>query len=135
MHILIETIANTEVQYRFCIDDTDIDCGHHVLIPRLCRADLGEFSIILAVRILGKSPANFSANLDGDFSANFSALFLQGFRPPPKKNSHAQNSRPKSYTFSPIFCLRGRTTYPRLLLSLRLRWAKSRDPNRESLAI
>ena len=56
------------------------------------------------------SPANFSTN--------FSALFLQGFRPLQK--IHAQNSRPKSSAFlsnfkfvgpkffTPTFCLRGR---------------------------
>ena len=40
----------------------------------------------LVRRILGKLPANFFANFSSDFfSANSSALFLQGFRPP--KNS------------------------------------------------
>ena len=43
-----------------------------------------------ARRILGKWPANFSRNFSSEF---FLALFLQGFRPPPK------NSHPKSLAF------------------------------------
>ena len=50
--------------------------------------------------------------------ANFSALFLQGFNPPPPEKNHAQNgqhSSPISHfktpnVFSPTFCLRGRTS-------------------------
>ena len=55
----------------------------------------GEF-FILVRRTLGKLPANFSANFDGEFLiATFSPLFFQGFRPPKKftpKNSHPELS-------------------------------------------
>ena len=47
-----------------------------ILIPRFCRADLGEFLFDPANS--GKFLANFSANFS---SANFLAVFLQGFRP------------------------------------------------------
>ena len=64
--------------------------GVHSLILRFCRADLGG--------ILKFSPANFR-NIAGEFlgeslqriySANFSALFLQGFKDPPQKKNHTQ---------------------------------------------
>ena len=76
----------------------------------------GEF-FILVRRILGKLPANFSANL----IANFDALFFQGIRPPktftPK--IHVQNCRHSSpislsrtqNLFKAIFCLRGRPIF------------------------
>ena len=58
-------------------------------------------------------PANFSANLHSDFLfANFSALFLQGFSPPPPPNARPDKLLAflSNFTFSnftPIFCLLG----------------------------
>ena len=73
--------------------------GINFAIPwsRFCRADLRWFSI-LAWRILGTLPANFSANFDGE-------IFQRIFRPcfsrvsGPSQNIHAQNSRPKLSAF------------------------------------
>ena len=76
----------------------------------------GEF-FILVRRILGKLPAIFSANFDGEFFG----LVFPGFRGTQK--IHAQNSRPElsaflsNFTFSnpnlftAIFCFRGRPTF------------------------
>ena len=74
----------------------------------------GEF-FILAWRILGKLPANFSANFDGKkFSRQI--CFSQGFRPPhknftPKKSSaFLLNFTFLKLTFchADFFCLQGR---------------------------
>ena len=89
-----------------------------ILVPTLCRADLGW--------IFYFGPANFR-KIAGEFLsefwwriliANFSALFFQGFRPPQKftPKIHVQNCRHSSpislswtqNLFTAIFCLRGR---------------------------
>ena len=58
---------------------------------------------MLAQRILGKLPANFSAKFDGEnVSAHVSALFsFPGFQAPEK--IHAQNSRPELLAFLSTF--------------------------------
>ena len=82
----------------------------------------GYFFFILVRRIVGKLPANFSANLMANFDREFlRPCFFQGFRPPNKftPKIHVQNCRhssPISLSWTPnvfmaIFCLRGRPKY------------------------
>ena len=63
-----------------------------ILIPRFCRTDLG-WKVYLGLAkfrtIAGEFLSEFSQRI---YPANFSAFFLQGFRPPQK--NRAQNSRP-----------------------------------------
>ena len=77
-------------------------------------------------QILGKLPANFSANSHIEIVPQFFGLVSQGFQAPPKKFTpeiQAQNSRhffPVSshfwtqHFFTPIFCLQGRPTFPKI---------------------
>ena len=58
----------------------------------------GEFSILVR-RILGRLPANFSANFDSEFFG----LVFPGFQATQK--IHAQNSRPESSAFLSNFTL------------------------------
>ena len=93
----------------------------HLLVPTLCRADLGW--------IFYFGPAN-SRKIAGGFLsefwwriliANCSALFFQGFRPPQKftPKIHVQNRRHSSpislswtqNLFTAIFCLHWRPTF------------------------
>ena len=67
--------------------------------PRFCRADWGEY-FILAWQILGKLPANSSANLDSEFPPEiFRPCFSRVSGPPPPPKLHAQNSHPTSSAF------------------------------------
>ena len=58
------------------------------LIPRFCRANMG-WHFLLVWRILGKLPANFSANFFSGFSREWFGLVSLMFQAPPK------NSRPE----------------------------------------
>ena len=95
----------------------------HWLILRFCRADLGwifEVGVATFRRIAHKFLSEFLQQM---YPANFSALFLQGFRnpPPPPENFTpkipAQNCRivgiPQKL-FTPIFCLPGETNIGQL---------------------
>ena len=91
---------------------------HHLLVPTLCRADLGwifYFGPANCRKIAGEFLSEFWWRI---LMANFSALFFHGFRPPKKftPKIHVQNCRHSfpislSWTqnlFTAIFCLRGR---------------------------
>ena len=105
-----------------------------ILVPTLCRADLGW--------IFYFGPANFRS-IAGEFlsefwwrilTANFSASFFQGFRPPKKftPKIHVQSAFLSNFTswtqnlFTAIFCLRGRPKNPGKLICLSITKAKAK---------
>ena len=118
----------------------DCECECEILVPTLCRADLGwifDFGPANVWKIAGEFLSEFWWQMS---IANFSALFFQGFRPPKKSTPkiHVQNCRytspiSLSWTqnlFTAIFCLRGRprnlTRPENLLVNLRHQISKKK---------
>ena len=65
----------------------------NIFDPEVLQSGFREISYFYLAS-LGKLPAKFAPNFDGIF-------FLHGLRPPPpKKKTHAQNSRPSLSAFS-----------------------------------
>ena len=98
----------------------ELSRGLQLLIPTLCRAELGWIFYLCSAnfrKIAGEFLSEFWWRI---LIANFSALFFQGFRPPKKftHEIHVQNCRHSSpislswtqNLFTAIFCLRGKPT-------------------------
>ena len=92
-----------------------------LLIPRFCRADLGQILFVLPWQLLGKSPANLSGISSVNVAREFFSLVSEGFQAPPQ-NSLLQFTprivgipptprffwkKNKKRLFMPIDCLRG----------------------------
>ena len=74
--------------------------------PEVLQSSFGFSFLMMVWRILGKLPANFSANSSANLSCGILlALFLQRFFAPPNKSTPQIF---KTFSFTPIFCLRGR---------------------------